>query len=270
MATTPTTNPSSSDGDVHLKPAKPPDTETPLVAFQSPEKLPAPDTDLTGLEDCGTISQDEDAVDKVYNILFKAFSGKWPQEEENWKITFKLGGQDSFDRLLDRTRQFPPLQAFFECKIRYNWDGETLTLLLMAAPLHDAFKEDFAQLLQRRLDELATTTPSLAPFRAKLRSRGHTFVRDRARHPTFNRSPDGQLKYDDSVDPAFVYEICWSHGNLKQAALEYFEKKQGSVCKYTMRRWRALGACCGPLLLTYRWIRHSPWLRDRLQTATRT
>ncbi|KAI1155777.1 hypothetical protein F4825DRAFT_11453 [Nemania diffusa] len=199
----------------------------------TPTALPSPSLSSTGTEEPTreVIEAGEAAIiDEAYKTIYDAFCGILPSTEQN--PTFQFQGQRSFEQLLDRIEKRPEVDGFFQ-NIRYNWNSGTgrLTLLLMAYPIHEAFKVEFGRALDQELDRLALTTTSLQPLREKLRQRGHVFVRElnKKGRPTFLRSPDGQLRYDDSYHPPFVFEVCWSHGDPAELAEEYFGMRNGSV-----------------------------------------
>ncbi|RWA08508.1 hypothetical protein EKO27_g6591 [Xylaria grammica] len=174
---------------------------------------------------------DEPTVDDIYNIVFRAFCGVYPSAP---RLTFQLS-EPGFHRLLDKIDQDKPLQRFFD-KIRYNWNSATgtLVLLFMAAPIHERVKLDFGHALERHLDELATTIPSLRPFREKIRQRGHVFVRKLSEQgkPTFVRSPDGQAWYEEALISPFIFDVAWSHDDLHTAVDEYFQEFPADISAY--------------------------------------
>ncbi|KAI8955293.1 hypothetical protein F4801DRAFT_381379 [Xylaria longipes] len=172
-----------------------------LVALPSLQSSPCSDPD-----DQTTI------VDEIYNIVFRAFCGIYPNSEQ------------------DKVHQF------FDREIYFNWKPGKLVLLFMAYPIHDRVKIDFGNALDYELDQLATRIPSLRPFREKICQMGHSYVRklNKQRKLLFLRSPDGQTQYNnnDTLQPPFIFDVRWSHSDLREATDEYFEQFLGQVSIY--------------------------------------
>ncbi|KAI0470041.1 hypothetical protein GGR56DRAFT_150516 [Xylariaceae sp. FL0804] len=212
------------------EPAKHAHTLPPSPLSSRADSAPGHDDEYKQDADCTTVETHAHAVDQAYEAIWRSFCGLPPQEA---RPSFYLGGQESFESLHERLAHQEGLLEHFECEVRKDWDSGTgeLTLRLMTTPLHDAFKDLFVIALDRGLERLATEYPLLAPFRAKILSGGHGYVRKQSgsRAPYFDKSPDGQLAYQKEKYPPFLFEVAYSQPDhdLRTTCAGYLEEIPG-------------------------------------------
>ncbi|RYC57847.1 hypothetical protein CHU98_g8360 [Xylaria longipes] len=218
----PATPASSFNGDdcqlstrVETEPTTEPKTES--VAW------PSPATTTTTASNPGR----HDTVTQAYDVVYRAFCGLYPEDSP----TFSLD-QQSFEAFLDRIKATPEIDAFFE-SVRYDWDGDELTLILMEHPLHGVFKSLFDRELHRKLDRIAEA-PALAPFCNKIIPAGTVAVEllNRRSRPTIHKSPDLQTLYKGYKRPPLVSEVAWSHKDLEQKGRQYLSRFNGEVTTF--------------------------------------
>lgn len=195
----------------------------------TPSKLPSPESELDDADD---------AVEQAYKTIWAHFCGLWSSQDCDTNPTFYLRDQQSYERLYQRLAENKGLFQHFEQEIRRDWDSTTgrLTLRLMASPLHDFFIHYIAHAIDKELDRIAFTTPSLRPFRSKIVFGGSATVQKRGhehtRAPEFEKSPDGQWHHSSSRYPPLVLEVAYSQDekNLDDKVTQYFENLPGGIC----------------------------------------
>ncbi|KAI3390476.1 hypothetical protein diail_9553 [Diaporthe ilicicola] len=194
----------------------------------SPSTLPSPESETDCLDA---------AIEQAYKTIWALFCGTWPQAPAS-NPTFQLQNQQSYDRLYEKLAEHKGLLGYYEDEIRRDWDSDTctLTLQLMACPVHEFFKESIARAIDKELDRIAELHPSLRPFRHRLGTGGNTSVQKRRRGsqsaPVFDKSPDSQWHYQNVRYPPVVLEVAYSQDeeNLDDKVIQFFKHLPGGVC----------------------------------------
>ncbi|TRX91013.1 hypothetical protein FHL15_007995 [Xylaria flabelliformis] len=209
MATTPASSFHSDDYQLNKR------VKTESVAW------PSPATTVSDADEA------DDTISQAYDVIYKASCGLYPEENP----TFSLS-QRSFETFLDRIQQRPEIEAFFG-SVRYDWDGEELTLILMEHPLHGVFKSLFDRELYRKLDRIADN-PDLEPFCKKIIPAGTSAVELLTEQgmPKIHKCPCSQTLYKGYRRPPLVTEVAWSHKDLKEKGRQYLSQFDGEVTTF--------------------------------------
>ncbi|KAI3316925.1 hypothetical protein HD806DRAFT_516367 [Xylariaceae sp. AK1471] len=182
------------------------------------------DTDSSDTDTSEDVAAQDEAIRLAYLTILDHFCGITPEEDYP---TFNLRNQRTYRRLYSKLAKQSGLLEHFESEIRKDWNATTgiLTLRFMAKEVHEVCQFELLVALKGKVSCLVDEYPSLQAFRGKIIFAGHSpiIVKGRSRVPRFEKSPDGQTKYNGRAYFALEVAYSQSENDLLQKAREYFE-----------------------------------------------
>ncbi|KAL3476217.1 hypothetical protein BJX99DRAFT_228413 [Aspergillus californicus] len=158
-----------------------------------------------------------------------------PQDE---KELFELQ-PDQYLQLLRELECDRPLQAYVDCKVRWEYDPESALLYIrMNTPIHQFFAASIMHEICKQLDRIASGEGAASKFASQIASgaSARIFLKEgspRGDHAEVfpRRAPDAQFHHYDAAYPGVVLEVSYSQNakELRKLAWQYIQNSNGNI-----------------------------------------